>query len=84
MLDQQAGDLLLARRTPGRGVRVLADVDEVRRGRHQVEDGRADQAIVQDDVGPGQQRGAPAGQEPRIARAGADEVDGHGAAVPPS
>ena len=35
---------------------------------------------MQHDVGPGQQSGAPPGEQPGVARAGPDQVDGHGAA----
>ncbi len=94
MLHQQACDLLLApgparRRSPRAGARhgrvgILAHVDQEGRGGDQVEDGRADQAVVEDHVGPGQERGAPPGEEPGVAGAGADQVDGHGATSPPS
>ncbi len=88
MLDEQAGDLLLALAPAGPpgprlrpaapAVRILPHVDEAGRGGHQVEDGGADEAVVQDDVGPGQERGAPPGQEPGVTGAGTHQVDGHG------
>ena len=62
---------------PAARVGILADVDQFGRGRDQVQDGRADQAVVEDDIGPGQEPGAPPGQEPGVAGSRAHEVDGH-------
>ena len=78
VVHQQASDLLLALAPgPDRRVRVLAHVDQLRRRRREVEEGRRHQSVVEDDVGPGQQLRPAARQQPGVTRAGADEVDGH-------
>ena len=64
-----------ARRTwPGR----LAHVDALGAGGRQVEQRRLRQPVVDDDVGPAQHVERPHGQQPRVARPGAHQVDGHG------
>ncbi len=78
--DQQAGDLVLA--VCSRRVRLLAHVHHHRVRGCQVEDGPADQPIVQDDVGPGQQLRAAPGEQSGIARSGAHQVDGHASSNP--
>ena len=80
MLHEQPGDLLLPAGPSRRRVGVLAHIDDERRWGHQVEDSRADQAVVQDDIGPRQQRGAPPCEQAGVARAGSDQVHRHGKA----
>ena len=52
-------------------------------GRREVEQRRRRQPVVHDDVGAAEQLGAAHGEQPRVTRARAHEVDGH-AAPPPS
>ena len=77
-VDEQLVDLLL-RRTPPRG---LADGDPRRAGGGQVEEGGHREAVVDDDVGAGEQLRPPHGEQARVTGSGADEVDGHSAAPP--
>ena len=49
--------------------RALAHVDQHGAGRGQGEQRAVDQPVVDDDVGPGQQLGAPPGEQPGVARA---------------
>ncbi len=73
VLHEQPVDLLLRHLRPAA---LLADVDEL--GPHAVEDPRRDQPVVEDHVGGVDQLARPHGQQPRVARAGADEEDRHG------
>ena len=81
MLDQQPVDLLLRHLRPAA---LLADVDELRVRARVLERLRRDQAVVEDDVGRGDQLDRADGQQPRVAGPGADQVDGHATRLPPS
>ena len=73
-LDQQLVDLLLRH---GRGARRLADVDELRATRREVEQHARCQPVVDNHVGAPEQLLAASRQQTGITRAGADEVHRH-------
>jgi hypothetical protein len=72
-LDQQRVDVGLVHR---RAARRLADADPLRI-RREVEQSGDRETVVDHHVGAGQHLGAAKRQERRIARSGADEIDGH-------
>ena len=74
LADQEGVDLVLVDRT----ARRLADVDPPGGGRGQVEEAGVGQPVVDDHVGAAEHLGAAHGQQPGVAGAGADQVDGHG------
>ena len=74
VLEQQRLDLLLR----GRGTAaLLAGVEQLGVGPRAVQRGGRDEAVIDDDVGAGNELQRPRRQQARIARAGADQVDGH-------
>ncbi len=73
-LDEQGVDVVL-RHVLGAG--PLADGDALRPVGRQVEQRRDRQAVVHDDLGGGEHRGAAHRDQPRISWSGADEEDRH-------
>ncbi len=73
VLDQQPVDLLLRHLRPAA---LLADVDQFRVRPRVLERLLRDQAVVEDDVGRGDQLDRADRQQPRVAGPGADQVHG--------
>ena len=77
VLDEQPVDLRLRHLRPAA---LLADVDELGIRARVPQRLRRDQAVVEDDVGRGDQLDRADGEQAGVARPGPDEVDGHASA----